>query len=93
MEDVDVVAVVINSASSARVREAGLLLHWQGIHVGSEQRRGSVAVAQDPHNSGPPHARRRVEAQCPQTAREDSGGSLLLKGQLGMPVQVAVELG
>jgi hypothetical protein len=63
MEDVDVVAVVIDSAASARVREAGLLLHRQGIHVGPEQSRGSAAVAQDAHHSGLPHARRRVEAQ------------------------------
>ena len=90
--DRDVLAGVVGGPRRAGVRQAGVLGHGQGVDVGAQQHGRPVAVGQRGDDAGAADAPGHVVAQRLQTVGHDAGRPVLLEGQLGVGVQVLVEV-
>ncbi len=92
-------AGVHHTVGGAGVRQAGRLGDRQGVHVSAQQHARPVTVAQDADDAGAADALDHLdhldhlEAEVAQPGRGDARGAVLLPGQLGMRVQVAVDVG
>ncbi len=90
VHDRDVPALRVLRHHLAGVGQAGLLPHRQGVHVGPEGHDRPVAVAQRPDDPRPADATGHLVARASQAVGDDPCGPVLLRRQLGMPVQVDV---
>jgi hypothetical protein len=91
--DVHVMTTRMHDAiGAARIGQAGLLGHRQGVHVRTQQHRGPIGpiLAQHTHDSGTTEAFLDRETLLAQPLSGDSSGSPLLPRQLGVDVQVLV---
>jgi hypothetical protein len=86
------VAVGIGGDDRAGVRKTGGLANRQGVHVGAQQHRRAVPVVQDADHAGAADALVHLEAGRPQSVGREPSGASLLARQLGIAVEVAVEL-
>jgi hypothetical protein len=84
------VAGCIGLLLGACVREARLLLHRQGIHVGTHQDRWTVAIAQDADDAGTADLVVHLEAGLSQRVGRARRSLHFLVRQLWMPMQVLV---
>ena len=91
--DVHVVAAGVHDALDRRWRTAGPVVSVTGRASMSARSStvGPGAVAQDADDTGAADALDHVVAQVAQPGRDDAGRAVLLPGQLGMGVQVAVD--
>jgi aminopeptidase N len=80
-------------ADGARVRQAGLLLDGQRVHVGAQHHRRPGAVAEHADDAGAPDVLGDLETERPQGRRHESGGPPLLPREFRVRVQVLVEAG
>jgi hypothetical protein len=76
----------------ALVRQAGLLEDRQPVHVRPQQHGRPLAVAQQTDHAGAADPLGHLQAARPQLGRQGRRGAVLLPGQLGVRVQVAVEV-
>ena len=88
-----VLAVGALAAVGRRVVEAGPLEHRERVHVGPEQHGRAVAVGQQADDAGAADARRRLVAEVAQPRGHDPGRPVLGERELGMRVQIAIDLG
>lgn len=79
-------------AGRAGVRQAGLLADRQGIHVGAQQNGRTVAVGQQADHTGAADPVVHLVAAAPQAFRHTNRGPVLLVAQLGVGMQVLVEV-
>ena len=85
-------ARVRDAVVGARVRQAGVLGERQGVHVGAQQHTRAVAVAQHAHHPGTADTADHLEAGRRQPVGGLARCAVLLVGQLGVAVQVPVEV-
>jgi len=91
VHDGDRLSLGIDPGRLARIWEPRLLLHRERVELGAEQDRGTLAVAQDAHDSRASDAGRHFIPELAQLFRHSSRGALLLHRQLGVLVQIDVE--
>jgi hypothetical protein len=78
------------SCPQACIRQAGRLLHRQGVHVGAQSDRGlAIAVAQDADHAGLADPAMDLDTPFLQLAGDDVGGAEFLQAQFGMGVDIA----
>src|SRR3954453_17187665 len=70
--------------------EARVLLHREGIHVGPQQNRRALAIAQKPDDAGTAHALADLVSLLSEPLGGDPGGPPLLHGEFGVGVNVLV---
>ena len=92
VHDRHVLAVRALAAVGRRVVEAGPLEHRQRVHVGPQQHGRAVAVGQQADDAGAADARRRLVAEVAQPRGDDAGRPVLGERELGMRVQIAIDL-
>ena len=92
VHDRDRVPVGVGAGGRAGVREAGVLLDREGVHVGAQHDGRSVAVAQHPDDAGPADARTHLAAGPLELLGGLGGGALLVVRELRMGMEVAVEV-
>ena len=92
VHEADGLAVRILNADFAGIFQAGLLGDGESVQVGSEHEGRPLAVSQKADDAVPSDAPAHLEAQCLQLLSHALSGPRLLKGDLGVGVQVAVEL-
>ena len=92
VHDRDRVAVGVGTGGRAGVREAGVLLYGEGVHVGAQHDGGSVAVAQHPDDAGPADAGAHLAAGPLELLGGLGGRAALVIRELRMGMKVAVEV-
>jgi len=85
-----VVALGIGAAGGAGVRQPGLLRHRQPVHVRAQQHRRTGAVLQHADHAGATDAGSDGDAESIKRLGDDARGAMLLEGQFGVRVQVAI---
>jgi hypothetical protein len=85
-------ARVRDAVVGARVRQAGVLGERQGVHVGAQQHTRAVAVAQHAHHPGTADTADHLEAGRREPVGSLARRAVLLMGQLGVAVQVPIEV-
>ncbi len=86
------VAFAIGRGDLARIGQTGRFLDRQRIHVRAQHHDRTVAVAQQSHDARLADARGDVVARVAQPLCSDARGARLLHRELGMRVNVLVEL-
>lgn len=85
-----VTAAVVRARVAAGMRRRAQFHHGQRIHVGAQAHAaGPAAAAQRADHAGAADAFVHLQAEQPQRLRHDAGRAPLLKGQLGVRMQVA----
>src|ERR1700733_13339991 len=86
MHDRDRMPVGVGARGRAGVRESGVLLDREGVHVRAQHDGRSIAVAEHPDDAGAPLAAGPLELLGGL-----GGGALLVVRELRMGMEVAVE--
>jgi hypothetical protein len=89
----DLGAIAVLHPPGTRVRQAGLLKHREGVHVGAQQHGRAVPVREHPDHAGAAHRGRDLVAKASQPFRDDARRPVLGERKLRMRVQVAVQRG
>ena len=77
--DVHIVAAGVgHSRGRTGIGQPGVLRHRQSVHIGAQQDRLTVAVAQHADHTGTAHAGGDLEAELAQTVGDRGGGAVLL---------------
>ena len=76
----------------AGVRQPGRFLDRERVHVGSQHHRWAVTVREHADDARPADARRDLVTGALEPVSRSARGALLLQRQLGMRVQIAVEV-
>jgi hypothetical protein len=82
----------VERSGGARVVEAALLLDRQRVHVGPQHESGSIPGAHQANHAGAANAGRHFEGLPAQPIGDDPGGAVLRHRQLGVAVQIAVDV-
>ncbi|AIY16762.2 Basic proline-rich protein precursor [Pimelobacter simplex] len=77
----------------ARVRQPGVLLHGQAVHVGAQQHRRACASLERRDDAGASDAGRDVVLEGAEVVGDDARRPVLLAAQLGVAVEVLVDRG
>ncbi len=88
----DVVPVPVGGPPLAGIGEARFFPHGQRVHVGADQCGRPGAVGEDADHAGAAYIRRDVESRGSELVGRQRRGAMLLQGQLGVGVQIAVQL-
>ena len=86
------VPVGVGAGGGAGVREAGVLLDREGVHVGAQHDGGAVAVAEHPDDAGTADARAHLAAGPLELLGGLRRRALLLVRELGVGMKVAVQV-
>ncbi|CAM5388048.1 Cobaltochelatase subunit CobN OS=Streptomyces alboniger OX=132473 GN=cobN PE=4 SV=1 [Streptomyces alboniger] len=86
-------AGVHDALGAGGVGQAGALRHRERVHVGAEQDGRALAVRQYGHDAGAAHSGGDLVAVGGRAAGGLGGGAVLLEGELGVGVEVPVQLG
>lgn len=95
--DVHVMTTGVHDRSPARgdgtgIRQVGRFADRQGVHVGTEQDRRPVPVGQHADHPGSADPLVDLVAVFPEPGGHQRRGAVLLMGQLGIGVQIPVEV-
>jgi hypothetical protein len=85
-------ALPVGGRLVADVGQTGLLPDRQGVHVGAQHHGRPLAVLEQTHHPGLTDASSHLEPGRFEPLGRLAGGALLLHGQLGVGVQVLVEV-
>ena len=88
----DFASTVIFGADFARIRQSGLFFHRQGVKFGAQHHHRAGAVLQNAHDSGATYVLCNLITQCAQLACQSSGCAGLVRGDLGMLMQIKIEV-
>ena len=91
MHDADFEAILVAGADLAGVRQPGFFDDRQGVHVGTNQDGGPLAVFEDTDDAGAADLLGHVEAGGPQLLCQAGGRLLFLEREFGMGMDVLVE--
>ena len=92
VHDRDRVPVGVGAGGGAGVREAGVLLDREGVHVGAQHDGRAVAVAEHPDDAGPADARAHLAAGPLELLGGLRRGALLVVRELRVGMEVAVQV-
>ena len=88
----DVVPVPVGGPLLAGIGKARFFPDRQRVHVGADQCRWPGAVDDDAGHAGTADIRRDLEPRGSELVSRQRRGAMLLLGQLGAGVQIAVQL-
>ncbi|GAA0424903.1 hypothetical protein GCM10009543_20010 [Leifsonia naganoensis] len=91
VHDGDRVALLILGGDGRGPGQAGQLADGQGVHIGAEEHRRALPVAEHAGDAGAGDARVHLHPQRGQLVGDDAGGAVLGERELGVGVEIAVE--